>query len=138
MSEADGIEQLVEYMNVLMMGVSVFFTIVSAYVVALYAFLARAGFFLKLFAFAFFTAAIGFLIVFFLGAQTQHEGLLQTLFLIEQTHGLSPAGEAALANSAGGIDARIETVMWAVGLGFYIAAFFLTFFPRLTLRATTD
>lgn len=134
MTEADVIEQLVEFMNVLMMGVSVFFTIVSAYVVALYAFLARASFFLKLFAFAFFTAAIAFLIVFFLGAQVQHDGLIETLHLIEQTHGLSPAGQAALINAASGVDARIEKVMWAVGLGFYIAAFFLTFFPRLTLR----
>lgn len=138
MTEADVIEQLVEYMNVLMMGVSIFFTIVSAYVVALYAFLARAGFFLKLFAFAFFTAAIGFLIVFFLGAETQHNGLIETLYLIEQTRGLTPAGQAAIINSASGVDARIEKVMWAVGLGFYVAAFFLTFFPRLTLRAQTD
>lgn len=134
MTEADVIEQLIEYMNVLMMGVSVFFTIVSAYVVALYAFLARAGFFLKLFAFAFFTAGIGFLIVFFLGAQVQHAGLIETLHWIESREGLSPAGQAALVNSISGVDARIEKVMWGVGLGFYIAAFFLTFFPRLTLR----
>lgn len=135
MTEADVIEQLIEFMNVLMLGVSVFFTIVSAYIVALYAFLARAGGILRLFAFAFFSAAIAFLIVFFQGARVQHTGLIDTLYEIEGRQGLSPAGQAALINSASGVDANIEMVMWAVGIGFYIATFLLTFFPRLILRA---
>ena len=48
MTEADVIPLLIEFMHVLLAGISVYFTIVSAYVVGLYAFLVRANIVLKI------------------------------------------------------------------------------------------
>ena len=61
MTEADVIEQMVEYQDILLNGVQVFFTVVSAYVVAVWVFLRHAGFGLRLFSFFFLTARFFFL-----------------------------------------------------------------------------
>lgn len=135
MSEGEVMEQLVEYMNVLLLGVSVFFTIVSAYVVALYAFLARSGFVMKMFAFLFFTLTVAFLLNFFKGAQVIHRGLLDALVEIDRTLGLSPAGQAALMNYQTGIDAMLQETMWFAAAAFYLAILFLTFLWRPRVKA---
>ena len=133
MTEADIIEQIIALMDVLMTGVSVYFTIVSAYIVALWAFLGRAAFVLKLFSFAFFTAAHGFIVSFFLGMRGQQVGLVEALRELDAQGELSAAGRAAIDNASRGVDEQIAVVMWAVAAGFYIAAFALTFFNRSTM-----
>lgn len=125
MTEADIIEQLVEFQNVLLFGVSIFVTLVSAYLVALYAFLDEAGWALKFFACAFLTLVVIFLGVFFYGSAQFQMGLVQALAAIEAE--LSPAGKSALANARSGVDDWIRYAMTGVGFAFYFALVVLTF-----------
>lgn len=129
MTEADVIEQLVEFQNVLLFGVSIYVTLISAYVVALYAFLDEAGFALKFFASLFLALVLVFLGAFFYGASRFQVGLVETLAEIERIGdpGLSPAGAAALANARSGIDDVIRYSVLAVGVAFYGALLILTF-----------
>jgi hypothetical protein len=129
LAEADVIEQLVEFQNVLLFGVSIFFTMISAYLVALYAFLDEAGFALKFFAFLFLTLMLAFLGVFFYGSANFQAGLVQALVVLEADPkiGLSPGGAAALANARSGIDAWIQYAFLGAAAGLYIALSVLTF-----------
>lgn len=127
MYEADVIEQMVEFMNVLLMGVSVFFAVVSAYVVGLYAFLGRASLVLRVFGFAFLTLTNGLLIGVLYGAQRLHDGLVGTLDKIKASQGLTPAGEAALANAQSAVDPYVNTLSWVGALVFHAGLFYLTF-----------
>jgi len=134
MTEGEVIEQLVEYTGVLLTGVPVFFTVVSAFIVGLWAFLHRAGFILRVTAFLFFTVTLGVLIWLLLGARTIHEGLIGTLEELDRTTGLSPAGMAAMGNAQGGIDALITQAMLYSAGAFYLSLFLLTFFRGWTRR----
>ena len=129
MTEAEVIEQLVEFQNVLLTGVTVYFTIMSAYVVGLYAFLDEAGFLLKFFAFLFLTVSLMFLGALFFGAANFQNGLVDVLRELDASEAtrLSPAGRAALANADSGIDQHIRTAFLAASGGFYIALAVLTF-----------
>jgi len=130
MTEADTIPLLIEFMHVLLAGISVYFTIVSAYVVGLYAFLARASMTLKLVAFLFFTLIFFFLMQFNYGAGIFQRGLVDVLAGLEGTTGLSAAGQTALDSARSGLNAKVRTVMWIGSLATYIALFYLTFFHR--------
>ena len=134
MSEADVIEQMVEYQNILLLGVSVFFTIISAYVVAVWAFLRHAGLGLRAFCFFFLTLVTAFLGRVAYGSQQVHDGLVATLVEIDRTRGLSPAGEAALYNALTGLDEIVQQSLFFALVIVYIALFFLTFFARSTLK----
>ncbi len=134
MTEADVIEQMVEYQNILLMGVSVFFTVISAYVVAIWAFLRKAGFWLRLFSFFFLSFVLAFLARIAYGSALIHNGFIDTLEDINRSAGLSPTGLATLENAASGLDAVIQhSLFFGVGI-VYVALFFLTFFARATLR----
>ena len=63
MSEGEVVQQLVEFTNVLLTGVSLIFSIVSAYVVALNYFIGSANFLARLGSFAFMTLILGMLFV---------------------------------------------------------------------------
>ena len=130
MTEADTIPLLIEFMHVLLAGISVYFTIVSAYVVGLYAFLARAKLVLKLVAFLFFTLIFFFLMQFNYGAGVFQRGLVDVLVGLEATTGLSAAGQTALDSARSGMNAKVRTVMWLGSLATYLALFYLTFFHR--------
>lgn len=126
MTESEVIEQLVEFQNVLLTGVTVYFTIISAYVVGLYAFLDEAGWLLKFFAFLFLTVTLVFLGALFFGAANFQAGLVEALREIEVDE-LSPAGRAALANADSGVDEYIRMAFLAASGGFYLALAVLTF-----------
>lgn len=133
MTEADIIEQMVEYQNILLLGVQVFFTIISAYVVAIWVFLRHAGIGLRLFSFFFLTLVLVFLARIAIGSSQVHNGFIATLYELDQTVGLSPAGEAALGNALTGLDGLIQqSVLGSLAI-IYIALLFLTFFARSTL-----
>lgn len=134
MTEADVIEQMVEYQNILLLGVSVFFTVVSAYIVAAWAFLRHAGLALRAFSFFFLTLVTAFLGRVAYGSQLIHDGFILTLVELDQTVGLSPTGEAALGNATAGLDEVIQQSMFFALLVVYVALFFLTFFARSTLK----
>ncbi|MGJ3233111.1 MAG: hypothetical protein ACFE0P_15080 [Oceanicaulis sp.] len=134
MTEADVIEQMVEYQNILLLGVSVFFTVISAYVVAIWAFLRHAGVALRLFSFFFLTLTTAFLGRVAYGSQQIHNGFVDTLIEIERSTGLSPTGHAALNNALSGLDGLIQQSLFFALIIVYIALFFLTFFARSTLK----
>lgn len=134
MTEADVIEQMVEYQNILLLGVSVFFTVISAYVVAVWAFLRHAGFGLRAFSFFFLTLIVAFLVRVAYGSQQIHDGFIATLVEIDTAIGLSPTGQAALNNAVSGLDEVIQQSMFFAVIIVYIALFFLTFFARSTLK----
>lgn len=140
MSEAEVIAELVEFTNILMVGVSLIFSIVSAYVVALNYFIGSANFLARLGSFAFITLVLGMLMVAMMGAQTTHMGLIARLNELGDAGELTAAGRAVLANAtqAGGlledysIDDVIRLCVWG-GLGFiYLALGYLTFLHKWT------
>jgi len=138
MTEAEIIEQLVEYANVLLVGLSVFFTIASAYLVGLYAFLGRAGFIIKTAAFLIFTLALLLLSGVLLGSGNAQSGLVEALRELAETQGVSPAGEAFLENAESGHDALIRQYAW-IGAGlFYLGFLVLTYlYPWRKAAAST-
>lgn len=140
MSEADVIAELVEFTNILMVGVSLIFSIVSAYVVALNYFIGSANFLARLGSFLFITIVLGMLMVAMLGAQATHIGLIARLTELRDAGELTAAGRAVLANAtqAGGllenysVDDVIRLCVWG-GLGFvYLALGYLTFLHKWT------
>ena len=130
MTEGEVVNLLVEFMHVLLGGISIYFTIVSAYVVGLYAFLVRANIVLKIVSFLFFTLVFFFLMQFNYGAGVFQRGLVQVLADIEHTTGLSAAGQTALDSARSGLNAKVRTVMWLGSLATYLSLFYLTFFHR--------
>jgi hypothetical protein len=140
MSEGDVISELVEFTNILMVGVSLIFSIVSAYVVALNYFIGSANFLARLGSFAFITLVLGMLMVAMAGAQATHMGLIDRLNELREAGELTAAGRAVLANATqeGGlledysIDDVIRLCVWG-GLGFtYVALGYLTFLHKWT------
>jgi hypothetical protein len=143
MSEGEVVEQLVEFTNILMVGVSLIFSIVSAYVVALNYFIGSSNFLARLGSFLFITLILGMLVVVMLGAVATHGGLITRLQELEAAGELSGAGRAVLANAAPdyvgavtgaqySIDSIIRLCIW-IGLGFVYAALgYLTFLHKWT------
>lgn len=138
MTEAEVVEQLVEFTNILLAGVSVFFTVVGAYVTALNYFIGQAAFIARLVAFLFITVTLGMLAMVMVGAQFAHEGLIARLYEIKETTGLSAAGRALLANSApeanvGGVvslDDAVRFALWATAILVYLALAWMTFLHK--------
>ena len=129
MTEAEIIEQLVEFQNVLLFGVSIYITLISAYIVALYAFLDEAGLALKVFSCAFLTLILIFLGAFFYGSARFQQGLVEALADLDRAGAppLSAAGRAALGNAQNGVDDWIRLSVLGAALAFYFALLVLTF-----------
>jgi hypothetical protein len=138
MSEADVVQELVEFTSVLLAAVGLIFSIVSAYVVALNYFIGQANFAARLASFGFMTLVLGMLMMVMLGAQDTHLGLIARLHELEAQGQLTAAGRALLANSTPewvgiitghrySIDDIVRTCVWS-GLAFiYAALAYLTF-----------
>src|SRR5690349_20343129 len=105
MTEGEVIEQVVGYMSLLLLGVSIIFTVVSAYIVALNYFVGEALFTARLGAFAFVSLILALLLVVMVGAQNAHDGLIERLRELDAAGQLTAAGRAALANASNGVDA---------------------------------
>jgi hypothetical protein len=140
MSEGEVVEQLVEFTNILMVAVSLIFSIVSAYIVALNYFIGSANFVARLGSFLFITLILGLLVATMMGAQSTHLGLISRLQELAADGELSAAGRAILANAAPegpaaegfSIDGLIRSFVW-IGLVFvYLALTYLTFLHRWT------
>lgn len=137
MTEAEITEQMVMMMELTLSGISVFFTIVSAYTVALYYFLHRAPVGLKLTAFGFFTLTLIFLAAFAVNSFSHAAGLQEALIDLGSRGRLSPVGERALGSGVlarGFIDEMIRAMTW-IGMALvYLALFHFTFFHRWPSR----
>jgi hypothetical protein len=143
MSEGEVVQQLVEFTNILLAGVGLIFSIVSAYVVALNYFIGEANFMARLSSFMFMTLVLGMLMAVMLGAQETHAGLIARLVELQHQGQLTAAGGALLANAhpawAGAIshyrysiDDIVNTCVWG-GLSFvYVGLAYLTFLHKWT------
>lgn len=143
MSEGEVVEQLVEFTNILLLGVSLIFTVVSAYVVALNYFIGSSNFMARLGSFAFVTLVLAMLVVVMMGSEATHAGMIARLQELQDGGELSAAGQAVLANARPdyvgmisgreySIDSIINLCVW-VGLGFtYVGLFYLTFLHTWT------
>ena len=137
MTEAEITEQMTAMMELTLNGISVFFTIVSAYTVALFYFLGRAPASLKITAFGFFSLTILFLAVFAYNSFNHAAALREALVELSHTIDLSPIGEKAVGAGVygrGDLDKLIRGMMW-LGMGLvYLALFHFTFFHRWPTR----
>lgn len=141
MTEGETIEQLIEFTSILLLGVSLIFSIVSAYVVALNYFIGSANFPARLASFAFMTLVLGMLMATMAGASTTQAGLIARLHELDAEGHLTAAGRAALANAnpeitgvitrhVYSIDQIVLLCAW-VGMGaVYLGLAYLTFLHR--------
>jgi len=138
MTEGEVVEQLVQFTNILLAGVSVFFTVVSAYIAALNYFIGSAAFIARLLAFTFITAVLAMLGAVMIGGALSHQGLISRLDELNQEGALSAAGRALLANSADqsfygaaiSLDDAVRLGLWVIIGVIYLSLFYLTFFHR--------
>lgn len=143
MTEGEVVEQLVSFTDTLLVGVSLIFSIVSAYVVALNYFIGSSNFMARFGSFAFITLVLGMLLIVMAGAQSTHAGLVARLVELEAAGRLTAAGRAVLNNATpewigmiSGDHYSIDSIVnlcAVVGLGFvYLALAYLTFLHHWT------
>jgi hypothetical protein len=137
MTEAEVVDRLVEYLNVLIAGISVFFTIVSAYIAAMHYFLRKERFIGRVAAFGFFMFIMALIVVVMNGAMQLHGGLIARLREIDAKEGLTAAGRAALSNAtdAAGrgfsLDGMVNLALFAGVVLTIFGIFTLTFLSPL-------
>ena len=138
MGEGEVVEQLSNHADTLLAGVSLIFSIVSAYVVALNYFIGSSNLAARLGSFAFVSLVLLMLLMVIMGVQTAHAGLIARLLELKAEGQLTAAGSALLANATtlaiGGhsVDG-ILSISAMAGLGFvYLALAYLTFIHKWT------
>ncbi len=130
MNEAEITEQMVLMMDLTLAGVSVLFSIVSAYIVALYFFLRDAPFGLKLIAFVLFSLTFAFLCIFAANCFSHSASLHAALVELGETAALSPVGRSAIEPrfiDRAALDETIQTITWTGMTLFYLALTYFTF-----------
>jgi len=140
MTEADVVQELVEFTTILLAGVSVYFTIVSAYTAAMNYFIGGANFLARLFAYIFVSVVLTMLLVVMVGATQTHAGLVARLAELQQAGQLTAVGKAVLENATGqvmtfggmtfSIDVLVRTMLYAVLGATYLALFYMSFVHR--------
>lgn len=130
MSEAAVVEQAVEFMGLLLLGVSLIFSVVSAYIVALNYFVGDAMFSARLGAFAFVSMILGLLMAVMVGAENVHAGLIARLVSMDAAGGLTEAGQAVLANARNGVDHLVRVMLWVGMITVFGALAYMTFLHR--------
>jgi hypothetical protein len=140
MSEGEVVQLLVEFTNIVLVGVSLIFSVVSAYIVALNYFIGSSNFVARLGSFAFITLVLGMLMVVMAGAQATQVGLVDRLREIAGEGHLTAAGRAVLTNAGPdlgltmqySLDDVVRLCIW-IGFGFiYLALGYLTFLHHWT------
>lgn len=130
MTEGEVVEQLVEYMSIVISGVALIFTVVSAYIVALNYFVGDAMFMARVGAFTFVGLILALLMVVMLGAEQTHAGLISRLREIEADGALTAAGRGVLDNAREGIDGLVRMILWLGMTLLYAVLFYMTFLHR--------
>ena len=130
MTEGEVMEQTIGYMSLLLLGVSIIFTVVSTYIVALNYFVGEANILARVGAFAFVSLILVLLLVVMVGAQTAHDGLIERLRELEADGALTAAGRATLANAANGVDAAVRMLTWLGMTAVFGALAYMTFLHR--------
>jgi len=130
MTEGEVVEQMVGYMSLLLAGVSIIFTVVSTYIVALNYFVGEAMLVARVGAFAFVSLILTLLLVLMVGAESMHEGLVDRLIELQDAGELTAAGRAALANASGGVDGLVRALLWVGMLSVFAVLAYMTFIHR--------
>lgn len=99
-------------MGLVVLGMSLIFSVVSAYVVALNYFVGEATFRARFCAYTFVSLILALLLVVIIGAQNTHNGLMERLVELDAAGDLTAAGRAVLVNSRSGIDDIVRYVVW--------------------------
>lgn len=137
MSEGEVVEQLIQFTNILLVGLGVAFTMISIYVAGLNYVVSEESAFTKVFAFVFISLAFGMLIAVMLGAQSQQQGLIARLEEIAARGDITAAGRAALENARNAIgvgpvrvtiDKLVLYLVYGSSVFVYASFFYLTFF----------
>ena len=138
MSEGEVVEQLGNHTDTLIAGLSLIFSIVSAYIVALNYFIGSSNFMARLGSFAFITLVLVMLAMLLMGVQSAHAGLVARLAELQAAGALSAAGQAVLANATPHADGGFSldsllNLCATIGLGFvYLALAYMTFLHQWT------
>jgi hypothetical protein len=130
MTQAEILSGLFNSLQAILTIVSLFFAIVSGYIAALFFFLARAGLFLRLLAFALLTIGLSFLGGTAAVVQSMQEGLLQAwgrlptpVIAVDSLRNPMPMPSSLpLSQQELGV-----VTGWIIGLGVYAALAYLTF-----------
>jgi hypothetical protein len=130
MSEGEVVEQMVGYMSLLLAGVSIIFTVVSTYIVALNYFVGDAMLVARVGAFAFVSLILTLLLTLMVGAESMHAGLVQRLVELQSAGELTAAGQAALANASSGVDGLVRMLLWVGMLSVFAVLAYMTFIHR--------
>lgn len=130
MTEGEVVEQLIGYMSLLLLGVSIIFTVVSTYIVALNYFVGDAQFIARLGAFAFVSLILALLLVVMLGAESTHAALIARLAEFEASGEISAAGLGALENARNGIDGLVRILLWLGMVSVFGVLGYMTFLHR--------
>jgi hypothetical protein len=130
MSEGEVVEQLIGYMSLLLLGVSIIFTVVSTYIVALNYFVGDAQLIARVGAFSFVSLILTLLLVVMLGAESTHASLIARLVEFEASGEISAAGRGALENARNGIDGLVRILLWLGMVSVFAALFYMTFLHR--------
>lgn len=130
MTEGEVVEQMIGYMSLLLAGVSIIFTVVSTYIVALNYFVGEAHLTARIGAFAFVSLILVLLLVVMVGAEGTHAGLVERLRELDAAGELSAGGRAALANATKGIDSIVRVLLWAGMISVTAVLAYMTFLHR--------
>lgn len=130
MTEGEVMEQVVSYMSLLLAGVSIIFTVVSTYIVALNYFVGDANFVARLGAFTFVSLILFLLLVVMVGAQNAHDGLIERLRELQTEGALTAAGLSAMRNASNGVDDAVRWLTWIGMLAVFGALGYMTFIHR--------
>jgi hypothetical protein len=130
MSEGEVVEQLIGYMSLLLLGVSIIFTVVSTYIVALNYFVGDAQLVARVGAFSFVSLILALLLVVMIGAEATHSGLIDRLRELEASGDLTAAGRSALGNATGGVDRIVRVLLWVGMISVYAVLGYMTFLHR--------
>jgi hypothetical protein len=128
MTEAEISNQLVALSGLALSGISVFFTLFSAYVVALYFFLHQAPFVMRLIVFVFLSLAVLYLGMLANDMSNHALGLHRALEELSASKPLTAGGQALLHGGDSNVDLHWMNI---AGLAVnYLALLYLTFFYR--------
>ena len=134
MSEAELTEQLLQIMELLFLGISVSFTIISAYIIGLYWFLHNANVLMRILAFGVFSMMMVLLAVASFGAFRHSAGVTLALEQLSKTDTLTILGTMALEGAARGVSDLIVFMAVVLSISLYLGLFYLTFFYKWAER----
>ncbi len=138
MSEAEVVAAFATLGQAFLAGLQASFTIVSAYIVALYFFLGRAPLAMRILAFAFFSSTLAVLGVYLAGAKAYGDGIAVSLSEMQTKTSLTTLGKVVLWLINNPDAYALLYASLGIGLAGYLALFYLTFFYRWREAAWAD